>query len=95
MKNYEIMFILKPDLDEDGLRAEMDAIKESVSKKRGKTEELNIWQKRQLAYKIKKFKEGIYILGLFKLSSDSPRLLSKDWRLNSNILRFLILKKEN
>ena len=94
MRRYEVMFIVKPDLDDSGLQEQMDKIKKSVSKHKGEVEELNFWQKRELAYPINKIKEGIYLLGYFKLPEQGPKELSREWRLDSNILRFLILKKE-
>ncbi len=94
MKEYEIMLIVSPDLTEDELKSEIEKIKNSASKNRGEAAELNVWQRRQLAYPIKKFSEGVYLLGLFKLPQGAPRELSKEWKLNPNILRVLILKKE-
>jgi small subunit ribosomal protein S6 len=94
MRRYEVMFIVKPDLDDSGLQEQMEKIKKTVSKYKGETEELNLWQKRELAYPINKIKEGIYLLGYFKLPEQAPQELSREWRLDGNILRFLILKKE-
>jgi len=94
MKKYEIMFIVSPDLNESEINSEMEKIKNSVTKKDGRVEELNIWGRRQLAYPIKKFHEGVYLLGYFELSSKIPQELSREWELSANILRFLILKKE-
>jgi len=94
MKRYEIMFILNPDLNESEINSEMEKIKNSVAKRDGKTNELNIWGRRQLAYPVKKFQEGVYLLGYFDLSEKVPQELSEEWKLSANILRFLVLKKE-
>ncbi|MDP8234228.1 MAG: 30S ribosomal protein S6 [Candidatus Saelkia tenebricola] len=94
MKKYEVMFILNPDLNDAEVNSEMEKIKSSVTKRDGRVHELNIWGRRQLAYSIKKFQEGVYLLGYFDLSAKSPRELSGEWELNANILRSFILKKE-
>ena len=94
MKRYEIMFILNPDLNESEINSEIEKIKDSVTKRNGETNELNIWGRRQLAYPIRKFQEGVYFLGYFNLSEETPQELSGEWKLSANILRFLVLKKE-
>ncbi len=94
MKRYEIMFILNPDLNESEINSEMEKIKNSVSKRDGRADEFSVWGRRQLAYPVKKFQEGIYLLGYFELSETVPQELSGEWKLSANILRFLILKKE-
>jgi small subunit ribosomal protein S6 len=92
---YEIMFLLKPDIKEEELNAEIEKIKESVKKLKGETIELSLWAKRKLAYPIKKYGKGIYYLGTFKLSESAPQSLSKDWKLDENILRTLIIRKSD
>ena len=94
MKRYEIMFILKPELSESKIDSEVEKIKNAVAKRNGRVDELNIWGRRQLAYPVKKFQEGVYLLGYFELAEKTPQELSKEWKLSSDILRFLILKKE-
>lgn len=93
MRRYEIMFILRPDLKEENLNGEIDKIKENIKKLGGEILELNPWGRRRLAYPIKKFEEGVYYLGYFKLPEDAPLALNREWRLNDNILRTLVLKK--
>lgn len=94
MKAYEMMFILRPDLNDKDVNPEMEKIKNSILKHNGESREFKIWQRRKLAYPINKCQEGIYLLGYFKLPQKATYELSKEWRLNPNILRFLILKRE-
>jgi small subunit ribosomal protein S6 len=93
MREYEIMFILRPDLKEEEVETELKKIRDSVEKNKGQTKELNIWQRRKLAYPINKFEDGLYLLGYFDLPEEAPAELSREWRLNTNILRFLIMRK--
>ncbi len=94
MKDYEVVFIFRPELSQDELDSELENIKKSVLKHDGKAEELKFWQKRELAYPIKKQKEGSYVLGHLKLSQNAPARLPGEWKLNPSVLRFLILEKE-
>ncbi|MDD5613555.1 MAG: 30S ribosomal protein S6 [Candidatus Omnitrophica bacterium] len=95
MKKYEIMFILRPDMSEAEAISEMDEIKAKITKKNGKVLAFNIWQRRQLAYPMKKFQEGIYVLGDFEMPESASIDLAGEWKLDANILRFLIVKKES
>ncbi|OGT35245.1 MAG: 30S ribosomal protein S6, partial [Gallionellales bacterium RIFOXYD2_FULL_52_7] len=53
------------------------------------------WGKKRFAYPIKKFDEGHYVLLRFNTQdSNTPRELERFYRLNEQILRFLILKAE-
>lgn len=94
MREYEIMFVLRPDLGDGELDSLLGKIREDILKRKGAVTEFNFWQRRQLAYPIGKYTEGIYLLGYFKLPQEAPRELSREWKLNLDILRFLILKKE-
>ncbi|MDP8253792.1 MAG: 30S ribosomal protein S6 [Candidatus Kaelpia aquatica] len=94
MKKYEIMLILNPDMSETDVDSQISKIKDSVAKLKGKVVQLDIWQRRRLAYSIEKFQEGIYLLGNFEMPEEIVKVLSGDWKLNPNILRSMILKKE-
>jgi len=88
------MLILNPDMSDADISSQISKIKDSVAKLQGKVNQLDIWQRRQLAYPIKKFQEGVYLLGKFEMPEDIVKNISGEWQLNANILRFLILDKE-
>ncbi|MDP8216355.1 MAG: 30S ribosomal protein S6 [Candidatus Kaelpia imicola] len=94
MKKYEIMLILNPDMSDTDIDSQMSKIKDSVVKLKGKVVQFDIWQRRQLAYPIEKFQEGVYLLGEFEMPEEIVKGISGEWQLDSNILRFLIFKKE-
>lgn len=66
--NYEGIFIIKPDLKEEDVKNVFKSINESVTKNGGLVKKEESWGKRQLAYPVKKFKEGYY----YKLDFESP-----------------------
>jgi small subunit ribosomal protein S6 len=94
MKKYEIMLILNPDISDTDIEVEVNKIKDSIVKLKGKVIQFGVWQRRKLAYPINKFQEGLYLQGEFKMPESIVKGLSEDWQLDSKILRFLILKKE-
>ncbi len=88
------MFILNPDMNDTDIEAQISKIKDSVVKLKGKVVQFGVWQRRQLAYSINKFQEGVYLLGYFEIPEDTVNTVSKEWQLDSKILRFLISKRD-
>ncbi len=95
MKNYyEAMYILKPNLSKDELDTETNQFKELITKEEGSVQEASFWQeKRKLAYPIKNFQEGVYYLIKFESDPSLIAKLKKSHKLDENILRYLIIKK--
>ncbi|MBM3253242.1 MAG: 30S ribosomal protein S6 [Candidatus Omnitrophica bacterium] len=94
MRNYEAMFLLSPKLTDDKLEQTIATIKDTLEKNEAKIEKMENIGKKMLAYKIKKFKEGIYVLFNFKMHPSSISVVKKSFGLNEVILRTLILLKE-
>ena len=93
MNSYEGMFIVKSDLDKDLKKKTIDSISGVIAKEGGTIDDFAEWGKNKLAYKIKRQKEGLYILTHFKLSPDKLDKVQKACNLNESILKTLIVKK--
>ncbi|MDD5495677.1 MAG: 30S ribosomal protein S6 [Candidatus Omnitrophica bacterium] len=93
MNNYEGLFIVKPDLKEEDIKKVFKMITDNIAKNNGTVEKEDIWGKKQLAYPVKKFKEGYYYKLEFAVSPDSISKLETACKLNGDILRTLISKK--
>ena len=94
IKNYEGMFVIKPDLEKDPKKKAADFISNAITKELGEVKDLAEWGKHRLAYKIKRFNEGLYILAHFSLSSDKLDKVQKVYNLNEDILKTLIIIDE-
>ncbi len=95
MRNYEIMFIVRPTLGEDEVKKVVKDFSEIITKNGGKlTKEENMGQ-RELAYEIKDFKSGYYFV--FEVESKDDKAIKEFDRLaliNNDIVRHLITKVE-
>lgn len=93
MNNYEILFIIKPDLKEEDLKSVIKNLNDAVIKNGGTVKKEEAWGKKQLVYPVKKFKEGYY----YKLDFTSPAAaidkLEAAHRLNESILRTMVTKR--
>jgi small subunit ribosomal protein S6 len=92
LRDYEILFILPPDLDDDEATAATERVRTLVTSRGGEVKSLDLWGRRRLAYPIKRYHEGVYHLGKFSLGPDQESELDRTLRLNEQVLRHLILK---
>lgn len=91
---YECMFIIKPFLPEDVRMNLVEDIKKIMIKHKAEIEKEDVWGKRHLAYMIKGHEEGYYILYYATIPAKGVEEIKSELRMNSDILRFLILKKD-
>lgn len=92
VNNYETIFIVNPDLDEEKTEAVVSKFK-SLIEGAGEITDINVWGKRKLAYSINDKSEGYYVLVTFTAKSDFPAELDRIYRITEDILRSIIIKK--
>lgn len=94
MVDYEAMFIVNPNLNEEQKKDVSAQLADTIVKNQGEVLSLNLWSdKRKFSYPIKKFQEGIYYTMAFKANPGSILKLKQVYKLNENIIRLLILRK--
>lgn len=93
MNNYEGIFIIKPTLTEEVNKKVVSYIEGEISKNNGKIENPENWGRKNLAYSVKKNREGIYYKIDFKIEPAKISELKKTYRLNEDILRVMIVRK--
>jgi len=95
MRNYEVMFIAHPELDEASLTALVDKAKGWVTASGGQVVQVDLWGRRRLAYQIHKQSEGQYILMQTQLTPAGTHDVERNFRLTEQIMRFQIIRNEN
>jgi small subunit ribosomal protein S6 len=93
MNNYEILFIIKSELNEEGVKNAAKAINDSVTKLGGTIVKEENWGKKQLVYPVKKAKEGYYYKLNFTAEPTIIEKLEAGYRLNEDILRTMVTKR--
>ncbi len=88
--NYEVVYILDPNLTEDATAALVEKFKSLVESK-GTLGEVNEWGKRHLAYPINDLTEGYYVLMTFTATPDLPAELDRQLRINDSVMRSIIV----
>jgi small subunit ribosomal protein S6 len=94
LNKYEGVFIFKPDLEEKALEEEYSKVEDIIKKHEGKIEKSEKWGKKKLAYEIKKFRDGFFLYLSFETMPQTIKPLSELFKLNNNILRAQIMRKE-
>jgi small subunit ribosomal protein S6 len=92
MRQYELMIILDPDLEERTIQPSLDKFLSVVTKDNGTVDNVDLWGKRRLAYDIKKKSEGIYAVVTFSAESATAKELDRQLGLNESILRTKLLR---
>lgn len=95
MKHYEILFILKPTLTDEEVKAKFDFMKEVITKNGGEIAGVTEMGTRKLAYKIDKYERGTYFVIYFKASPNLISELTRNAKITEEIIRFLVVKYEN
>lgn len=90
MKNYELVFVVKPNADEEVREAALNKVKEVVATE-GEVVKVDVWGTRKLAYPIAKFTEGYYVLVNFNAGIDVPKEIDRNLKINENVIRHMIV----
>jgi small subunit ribosomal protein S6 len=90
MKNYEIMYILMPDLAADAIKDEIAQLAKILTDNGGKITGSNEWGMRDLAYEIKKQMKGYYVVTTATCDAKAVNEFDRIARLDPKVIRFLI-----
>lgn len=93
MREYEILYIVRADLDDDKVQDIIKRVNTLIEKSDGSVDRTNIWGKRKLAYEVKHQKEGSYVLQDFQIGPDRIPELEAALKITEEVLRHLIVRK--
>ena len=91
--NYEALYILNPALDEESIAALVAKFK-AVVEAGDSAAQVEEGGKRRLAYPINDLMEGYYVLMTFTALPGVPAELDRQFRINENVMRSLIVSKD-
>ena len=95
MRDYELAFIARPNIDEEGVTAVVDKVSQFVKATNGEVTSIDVWGRRNLAYPIKNYREGIYVLLNTKILPSAILELERNLKLSEEIIRYMLIKVEN
>lgn len=92
--SYEVMAIISSNVGSDDVTKMVEEIKKMITSTEGEITNEDFWGLRDLAYKIKGQEKGYYVVINFQGPADSINEITKDLKLEQNILRFLLTKTQ-
>ena len=94
MREYELIFIVHPDLEDTATNEVVERVQGWITETGGKINKVDPWGKRRLAYPIRKQNEGQYFFLLIEMDPISVAEIERSLRFLEPVMRFLITAVE-
>ena len=91
MREYELVFIVHPDLDDTALKEVIEKVSGWITDAGGSVSKIDLWGKRRMAYAIRKQKEGQYVLLKTQMEPTFGATLERNLRFLEPVMRFLLI----
>ena len=92
MNHYETIYIADTTLDDDSLKEAIDKFSDLIKKLKGSIVKVNEWGKRKLAYAVKRFDKGYYVVLDFCALPKMVTELERNLKLDDRILKYITVK---
>jgi small subunit ribosomal protein S6 len=94
LRQYEVMVILNPDLEERTVGPELDKFLKVIRDSGGSVEKVDIWGRRRLSFEMAKRWEGIY--AVLDITAEPAAVLEMDRQMNLNesIMRTKVIRPD-
>ena len=92
MKNYELLTIIKPNMDAEEADKVVAKLEESIKALGGSVASVEKMGRKKLAHDIQNFRDGHYVALKLELAADKVAELKRQLSLNDNILRIMFLE---
>lgn len=92
MKRYETVYIANPNLDDEALKEVVGKFSDMIKKNEGSLVKVDEWGKRKLAYEVKRFDKGYYVLLDFCGLPEMVTELERNLKLDDRVMKYLTVK---
>jgi len=94
-RDYELGFILNPEVNEEQTRAIVERIEQIVRNYDGQVVRVNQWGRRRLAYPIQRYRDGNYVFIDMILAPETVLELDRTLKVSEEVLRHLIKRRDS
>jgi small subunit ribosomal protein S6 len=95
MRDYELMVVLDPNLDEEAINAVNARLETLVTRRGGAVQDVQAWGRRRLAYPIARYRDGVYVLSRLQLRPESTVEIERALKLTESVIRHLLVRADN
>jgi small subunit ribosomal protein S6 len=93
LRDYEILFIVRPDLDDEHVHEAVGSVDRLIANLGGATVKTDIWGRRRLAYEVRHLREGQYVLTDFRIDPSRVPEMEATLKISDTVFRHLIVRK--
>ncbi len=94
MSAYELMYIVKPDLDDQAVQQEIEKVGQLIQTNGGQVKKVTPWGKRRLAYTVKDNREGHYVVAEFDLDQEKVQEVERVLKISDTVFRHLLVRQD-
>ncbi|MHB8573404.1 MAG: 30S ribosomal protein S6 [Candidatus Dormibacteria bacterium] len=94
MRLYELMYIVRPDLDDEEVNQAAEKVNGFITHGGGEVVKQSHWGKRKLAYEVDKMREGYYVLTNFNMDPTAISELERQLRISDTVFRYLLVRPD-
>jgi small subunit ribosomal protein S6 len=94
VRDYELMYIVRPDLDEEALRTATDSVETLVKGLGGEVLKTTMWGKRRLAYEVSHHRDGHYVIVQLQLDTTKIGELERVLEIHDTVFRHLLVRRD-
>ncbi len=87
MRNYDMVYVIKPDLEPDAVKVVVDRMTQRIQEQGGTIEVVDVWGKKRTSYRLGKYRDGLYVHTRFALPTDKVTEIRRLASLTEEILR--------
>ena len=95
LNKYESIYIVNPEVDDEGIKGLVEKFNALIESEGGKVTETNEWGMKKLAYPIKKFTQGYYVLVNFEAKPEFVDELERIYKITDDVIKFITVRKED
>ena len=95
MRKYEIMYILRSNLEQEAIKAEVEAAKNIITSNNSKVLDVKEWGLRELAYEIEHNRKGYYVVMNVEATKEAINEFNRIAGYSEKIIRHIVVAKED
>ncbi|MDW7675719.1 MAG: 30S ribosomal protein S6 [Bacillota bacterium] len=93
MRQYEMMYIIKPELEEEARTAVVAKVNDLITKNGGEVTKSDILGKKKLAYEVKDNRDGVYVLANFQVDGAAIAEIERVLKITEEVIKYLLVLK--
>lgn len=93
MPAYELMYIVRPELDEEAVQQAIDRVNQLVESNGGQIRRVTPWGKRRLAYTVRDQREGYYVVADVDLDRARVQEIERVLKISDTVFRHLLVRQ--